>query len=81
MLEALKLQKVRITFLGDLDKLPLELQDLILEATDLTSKNSGIHFNVCTNYGGRRELVKAAQRLAIRSVEGDLDPSKDTLLK
>ena len=74
-LESLKLQKVRISFLGDLEKLPAELQELILEATSLTAENKGIHFNVCTNYGGRRELVKAAQRLAIRSIKGDLDPA------
>ncbi|KGG12254.1 MULTISPECIES: isoprenyl transferase [Prochlorococcus] len=74
-LEALILQEVRIRFLGDLDQLPEKLQDLISEATALTSGNTGIHFNVCTNYGGRRELVKVAQRLAQRSVEGDLEPS------
>ncbi len=74
-LESLKLQKVRISFLGDLEKLSSELQDLILEATTLTAKNTGINFNVCTNYGGRRELVKAAQRLALRSVNGEIDPA------
>lgn len=74
-LEALILQEVRIRFLGDLDQLPGQLQDLITEATVLTSGNKGIHFNVCTNYGGRRELVKVAQRLAEKSVNGDLDPS------
>jgi len=74
-LESLKLQKVRVSFLGDLEKLPKELQALISEATALTSKNEGIHFNVCTNYGGRRELVKAAQKLAIRSSKGELDPA------
>ncbi len=74
-LESLKLQEVRIRFLGDLDQLPAKLQDLISEATSLTSNNSGIHFNVCINYGGRRELVNAAQRLAKRALRGELDPS------
>ncbi len=74
-LEALQMQKVRIKFLGDLDQLPSKLQDLINDATKLTANNTGIHFNVCTNYGGRRELVKVAKRLAERSISGDLDPS------
>ena len=39
-----------------------------------TAGNNGIHFNVCTNYGGRRELVRAAQRLAMRAATGELDP-------
>lgn len=74
-LEALQSQKVRINFLGDIEGLPGRLQELIEQATSLTSGNSGIHFNVCTNYGGRRELVIAAQKLAERSLNGELDPS------
>ena len=71
----LKLEEVKINFLGDLDPLPIALKDLIKESVESTSNNKGIHFNVCTNYGGRRELVRAAQKLAERSVKGELDPS------
>ena len=71
----LKLEEVKINFLGDLDPLPIALKELINESVELTSKNKGIRFNVCTNYGGRRELVLAAQKLAERSVKGELDPS------
>ena len=73
-LESLQQEQVRIRFLGDLEGLPNRLQDLIAEATELTAMNTGIHFNVCTNYGGRRELVLAAQKLAERSAQGVLDP-------
>ena len=71
----LKLEEVKINFLGDLEPLPIALKDLINESVESTSNNKGIHFNVCTNYGGRRELVLAAQKLAERSVKGELDPS------
>ena len=71
----LKLEEVKINFLGELDPLPIALKDLIKESVASTSNNQGIHFNVCTNYGGRRELVRAAQKLAERSVRGELDPS------
>ena len=71
----LKLEEVKINFLGDLDPLPNALKDLIKESVESTSHNKGIHFNVCTNYGGRRELVRAAQKLAERSVKGELEPS------
>ena len=74
-LTRLKLEDVKINFLGDLDPLPIALKDLIKESVESTSHNKGIHFNVCTNYGGRRELVRAAQKLAERSVKGELDPS------
>ena len=75
-LQALEQEQVRIRFLGDLDALPVKLQALIAEATQRTSANSGIHFNVCTNYGGRRELVRASQRLAERVARGELEPSQ-----
>ena len=74
-LTRLKLEEVKINFLGDLDPLPIALKDLIKESVESTSHNKGINFNVCTNYGGRRELVRAAQKLAERSVKGELDPS------
>ena len=71
----LKLEEVKINFLGDLDPLPIALKDLIKESVESTFNNKGIHLNVCTNYGGRRELVRVAQKLAERSVKGELDPS------
>ncbi len=74
-LSNLKLEEVKINFLGDLEPLPAALKDLIKESIESTASNKGIHFNVCTNYGGRRELVRAAQKLAERSVKGELDPS------
>ena len=71
----LKGEEVKINFLGDLDPLPIALKDLINESVKSTASNKGIHFNVCTNYGGRRELVRVAQKLAERAVKGELDPS------
>ena len=73
-IESLVLEKVRINFLGDLEVLPDGLQDLMKKAVEATSNNSGIHFNVCTNYGGRRELVLAAKRIAERAFKGELNP-------
>ena len=73
-LKTLEAEQVRIRFLGDLDGLPPKLQDLIADATQRTKTNSGIHFNVCTNYGGRHELVRAARRLAEQAASGQLDP-------
>ena len=74
-LEALEREQVRIRFLGDLSPLPPGLQQLIADATARTAANTGIHFNVCTNYGSRAELVRAARSLAERAARGELDPS------
>ncbi len=74
-IKSLNIENVRINFLGDLEELPARLKDLINEAIDLTRNNAGINLNVCTNYGGRRELVLAAQKLAKQVADGKLDPS------
>ena len=74
-LRSLEQEQVRIRFLGDLDQLPQNLQHRIADATARTAANEGIHFNVCTNYGGRRELVRATQRLAQLAASGELNPS------
>jgi undecaprenyl diphosphate synthase len=74
-IEGLEREQVRIRFLGDLEPLPRRLQQLIADATARTAGNSGIRFNVCTNYGGRAELVRAARRLAERAARGELDPA------
>ena len=73
-LKALEQEQVRIRFLGDLEQLPEGLQQLIQDATDRTVANTGIRFNVCTNYGGRRELVRAARLLAEQVARGELEP-------
>jgi undecaprenyl diphosphate synthase len=77
-LEALEREQVKIRFLGELKELPQKLQDLIADATSRTSSNTGIHFNVCTNYGSRRELVRAAQNLATLVASGELKPHQIT---
>ncbi|MEB3176891.1 MAG: isoprenyl transferase [Synechococcus sp.] len=73
-LEALQKEQVRIRFLGDLTALPNGLQQLIAEATERSAANTGIHFNVCTNYGSRSEIVQAARALARQVQAGQLDP-------
>jgi undecaprenyl diphosphate synthase len=75
-LEGLEREQVRIRFLGDLEPLPPGLRELIANATARTAANSGIHFNVCTNFGGRAELVHAARRLAEQAARGELDPAR-----
>jgi undecaprenyl diphosphate synthase len=74
-IESLEKQQVRIRFLGDLEQLSERLQAQISDATARTAANEGIHLNLCTNYGGRRELVRAARHLAERAAAGTLDPS------
>ena len=68
--------EVRLRFLGDLEALPAQLQQRIAEATARTANHDRVHLNVCTNYGGRSELVGVARRLAMNVLSGALRPDE-----
>jgi len=55
---------VRFKFFGDLNRLNPQLQKLCRDAENRSSAYSDVQVNFCLNYGGRDELVKAAQGFA-----------------
>ena len=57
---------VRLRVIGERDRLPFDIVQLIADAEQLTGALS---------YGGRQEIVAAARRLAARAVAGNLDPN------
>ncbi|MBC3880049.1 di-trans,poly-cis-decaprenylcistransferase [Undibacterium sp. LX40W] len=54
---------IRLKIVGDLTRFDLSLQDAIREAESKTSTNTGLTVTVCANYGGRWDIVQAANRL------------------
>lgn len=50
---------VRLGFIGDLSKLPLDLQELIHKTCELTKDGSQIDLVLALNYGGRDEICRA----------------------
>jgi undecaprenyl diphosphate synthase len=65
---------VRVRVVGRRDDLDPEIASLLAEAEDLTSANRDLTLVVAFNYGGRQEIVRAAQRLAREAAAGRLDP-------
>ena len=74
LIEALeKMQKdgFRIRFLGDISALPEELRDLCLETVEVGNRvDAKYQINVCLNYGGRDEIIRAAKAWAKDVAEG-----------
>jgi len=69
-------QNIRIRHLGKEDRLPQEVQKKARAAIELTRNNSGLTVNIAFNYGGRSEIVNAAQEIARRKVKPEnLDES------
>ncbi|MCC8091309.1 MAG: di-trans,poly-cis-decaprenylcistransferase [Oscillospiraceae bacterium] len=69
--------KVRVKFFGDVSVLSPRLRALIDRTAELSrSIVDGCQVNICVNYGGRAEIVRAAQRWAemVKSgAENELD--------
>ena len=40
------------------------MQEKIKECVERTKNNTGVHFNIALNYGGRAEIVRAAKEIA-----------------
>ena len=57
-------KNVRILILGEKDVFPDRQREVLIEAERRTGKNTGLHLNICLNYGGRAELVRAAKAIA-----------------
>lgn len=55
---------VRIRWVGQEKRLWPSVADELLEAEELTAKNKVLTLNMCVNYGGRAEIVDAAQAMA-----------------
>lgn len=72
--EVKKLHKndIRFQVIGDLSKFSSNLQEKIAQAQELTKDNGSMVLSVAANYGGRWDIVNAAQQLALQSVNGEI---------
>lgn len=64
---------VRLNLLGDLSRFSDRIQLLAANAEKDTAANKTLVFNVAINYGGRWDITCAAQRLAQKVVDGELN--------
>jgi len=54
---------VQVRHIGRLDRLPAKLRQKILDAVELTKRNTRLILNVAFDYGGRAEILEAIQRI------------------
>jgi tritrans,polycis-undecaprenyl-diphosphate synthase [geranylgeranyl-diphosphate specific] len=74
--ERIHKNKIRIKFIGRLNLLPQDLQQLIMDVERAT-QSYGEHFlNIAFAYGGRAEIVDAARKIAEKVQEGKIIPEK-----
>ena len=66
---------VRVRVIGERERLPPDIADLIDEAERLTDKNRALTLVFAFNYGARDEITRATRRIAEAVKAGDLDPA------
>ncbi len=69
-------EKVRFVFFGDLSPLPEELRTLCEETQARSARYGQCQVNICLNYGGRDELVRAAKAFAADCARGKRRPEE-----
>ncbi len=63
----------RIIASGDLTRLPVKTQKVVNDAIERTKEGKNFTFNICLNYGGKAEIVRAAKLFAKDVKEGKRD--------
>ena len=65
--------RVKMAFFGDLTPLTPELRELCQQTAEISSRYEGCQVNICLNYGGRDEILRAARAYAADCLEGRAD--------
>jgi undecaprenyl diphosphate synthase len=69
---------VRVRIIGERAGLEADIGRLLIEAEELSNKNTGLTLVVAFNYGARQELARAARRAAEEVLQGRLKPEDIT---
>jgi len=67
---------IQLASIGDLHHLPVNCQQELDEAIDLTSHHTGLKLNLALSYSGRWEIVEAFKKMAKEIQRGCLDPDE-----
>ena len=78
-IERMERDKVKMKFFGDTSVLSPKLRALIDRTTEISTHYSGCQVNICLNYGGRDEILRAVEVCAREIVQSDEKPTEEML--
>lgn len=61
-----------VRVIGDKTRLDEDIRKRMEQLEEATKDNTGLHFQIAINYGGRDEIVRAVRRLADEVAKGEL---------
>ncbi|HEY6482391.1 MAG TPA: polyprenyl diphosphate synthase [Steroidobacteraceae bacterium] len=74
--DELHVNRVRVRFIGERQRLAVRLQARIAAAEERTAANDGLRLQIAVSYGGRWDILQSAQLLAKQCASGSLRPEE-----
>lgn len=71
--ETLLKNNIKLTAIGDLDRLDAEVRNRLFETIEMTSVSTGLRLVVALSYSSRWEILRAARKIASEVRDGVLD--------
>ncbi len=65
---------IRLNVIGQIEKLPEAVQQVLHKTMTLTKENNGLMLNLALSYGGRAEIVRMVREIATKTKKGEIDP-------
>ncbi len=66
-------KNIRFQAIGEISRLPEDVQEAIRYCTERTSDNTGLNLVFAISYGSRQEIALAAKKLAQKAVLGEIE--------
>lgn len=73
-IDSMERDGIRLRVFGDIQRLSPTLRERIRKTDSITEQIKGFQVNVCINYGGRADILRAVKKLAEEAKDGVLDP-------
>ena len=61
-------KNIKLKFIGEINKLPKSLKELIKDSEIKTSKNLGLQVNVALNYGSKNEIIESVKKIKKKKI-------------
>ena len=71
-MKSLHKNNVRLNIIGNISQFNDDLQNMIINAEQLTKDNSGLILNVAANYGGRWDILQSTKKMAKQVFDGKI---------
>jgi undecaprenyl diphosphate synthase len=65
---------IRLNAIGELERLPEDVHDALMETINQTKNNRGLQINLALSYGGRNEIVHMVHKIAEKIHSGAMNP-------